>query len=62
MTIVIPPRAKNTNLQKRKVYALWRMYVMKLMRKDSVLGALTEHAPGNTKTTAVAHRFKKTGE
>lgn len=52
------PRLKNS-----KGFALWRLYVMELMRKDGVLHVLSEDPPNpETSTNTVVSRWKRDDE
>lgn len=54
--------AKIPKLQNSTRYALWRIYVMEMMRNDGVLGALTEDLPTEGSTSEVVNRFKRMDE
>lgn len=58
---------ENNNVQIPKLtcskgYALCRIYVMEMMRKDGDMNALTNDAPGGDASTAVINCFNKTEE
>ena len=54
---------KIPKLQGSKGFALWRIYVMELMRKDGVLYVLTQDPPEQeTSTQAAVSRFRKDDE
>ena len=60
----MPDSSSNDNkvpkLQNSKCFALWRVYVMELMRKDGVLNLLREDPPDpNTASNGALARFQK---
>lgn len=54
--------SKISNLENSKCYALWRIYIIKCVRKDRVFSALTEDAPDDTTSTTATNRFDETYE